>query len=87
MKLHQNKISPNNGILFHDVLIPKLLNNPFACCSLINFDFLLAHIAHVDKIIVLPLAVFETLGFIRTVFFHTLNNMITLCLYNINFRV
>ena len=41
-----------NGILFNGVLRPKLLNNPFACCSLINFDFLLLHIAHVDKIIV-----------------------------------
>ena len=50
MKLHQNKMSPNNGILFNGVLIPKLLNNPFACCTLINFDFLLSHIAHVDKI-------------------------------------
>ena len=40
--------------------MPKLLNNPFACCSLINFDFLLSHTAHFDKIIVLPLLVFET---------------------------
>ena len=37
--LNQNKISPNNGVLFNGVLIPKLLNNPYACCSLINFDF------------------------------------------------
>ena len=72
MKLHQNNMSPNNGILFNGVLIPKLLNNPFACCSLINFDFLLSHIADVDKIIVLPLAVFETLRFILSVFFFTL---------------
>ena len=61
---------------------PKLLYNPFACCSLINVDFLLLHIAHFEKIIVLPLLVFETLGFILSVFFYTLNNMITLCLYN-----
>ena len=80
-------MSPNNGILFNGVLIPKVLNNPFACCSLINFDFLLSHIAHVDKIIVLPLVVFEILEFILSVFFYTLNNMITLFLYNINFRV
>ena len=39
MKLHQNKMYPNNGILFNGVLTPKLLNNPFACCYLINFDF------------------------------------------------
>ena len=81
-------MSPSNGISFNGVLIPKLLNNPFACCSLINFDFLLSHIAHVEKIIVLPLVVFPTLGFILSVlFFYTLNNIITLFLYNINFRV
>ena len=62
-------MSLNNGILFNSILIPKLFNNPFACCSLINFYFLLSHIAHVDKIIVLPLVVFETLGFILSVFF------------------
>ena len=63
--------------------MPKLLNNPFACCSLIYFDFLLSHIAHFDKIIVLPLLVFETFGFMLSVFFYTLNNMIALFLYNI----
>ena len=26
----QNKISPNNGTLLNGVLIPKLLNSPFA---------------------------------------------------------
>ena len=70
--LNQNKISPNNGILFNGVLIPKLLNNPFACCSLINFDFLLPHIASCDKTIVLPLLVFETFGSMLSVFFFTL---------------
>ena len=49
--------------------MPKLLNNPFACCSLRNFDFLLPHIAHFDKIIVLPLVVFKTFGFMLSVFF------------------
>ena len=58
MCLIKKKISPNTGILFSGVLIPTLLNIPFACCSLINFDFLLPHIAHFDKIIVLPLVVF-----------------------------
>ena len=63
--------------------MPELLNNPFACCSLINFDFLLRHIAHFGKIIVLPLVVFETFGFMFSVFFfYTLNNMIALFLYN-----
>ena len=62
----------------------KLLNNPFACCSLRNFDFLLPHMAHFDKIIILPLVVFETFGFMLSVFFYTLNNRITLFLYNTN---
>ena len=56
--LNKNKISPNNEILFNGVLIPRLLNNSFAYCSLINFDFLLPHMAHFDNIIVLPLVVF-----------------------------
>ena len=56
-------------------LIPKLLNNPFACCSLINFYFLLPHIAHFDKIIALPLVVFKTLGFMLSVFFFTLQTI------------
>ena len=77
-------MSPNNGILFNGVLRPKLLNNPFACCSIINFDFLLPHMAHFDRIIVLPLVVFKTFGFMLSVFFfYTLNNMITSFLYNI----
>ena len=44
------------GLVFYGdngVLRPKLLNNPFACCSLINFDFLPPHMAHFDKIIAL----------------------------------
>ena len=75
-------MSPNTGILLNGVLRPKLFNNPFACCSLINFDFLLPHMTYVDKNIVLPLVVFQTFGFILSVFFYTLNNMTTLCLYN-----
>ena len=70
-------MSPNNGILFNGVLICKLLNNPFACCSLINFDFLLPHMTYFDNIIVLPLVVLETFGFMLPVFFfffYTLNN-------------
>ena len=60
-------MSPNIGTLLNGVLIPKLLNNPFTSWFLINFDFLLSHIAHFDNI--LPLAVFETLGFMFSVFF------------------
>ena len=74
------KKSPNTGILFNGVLRPKLLNNPFACCSLINFDFLLPHMAYFDKTIVLPLLVFETFGSMLSVFFYTLNNMVALFL-------
>ena len=66
--LNENKISPNTGILFNGVLRPKLLNNPFASCSLLNFDFLLPHIEHVDKIIILPLVAFKTFGLILSVF-------------------
>ena len=42
---------------------------PFACCSLINLDFLLPHMTHFDKIIVLPLLVFETFRFMLSVSF------------------
>ena len=41
----------NNGTLLKGVLIPKLLNIPIACCSLINLDFLLSHVAQFDCII------------------------------------
>ena len=70
----ENKISPNNGIIFNGVLRSKLLNIPLASCFLINHDFLLPHIAYCDNIIVLPLLVLETLGFILSVFFLDLSN-------------
>ena len=54
---------PNNEILFNSVFIFKLLNIPFASCSSINLDFFYYHIQHI-LIIVLPLIMFETLGFI-----------------------
>ena len=59
-------MSPNIGTLLNGALIPKLLNSPFASWFLINFDFLLLHIAHFDNTISLPLLVFETLGFMFT---------------------
>ena len=59
-------MSPNNGIFLKGVLILRLLNNPFACCHLINFDFLAPHIGHFDDIIVLSLLVFETTGLMFT---------------------
>ena len=33
------EMEPTKGILLKGVFIPKLLNNPLASCSLINFDF------------------------------------------------
>ena len=62
-------MSPNIGNLLKGVLIPNLLNNTFASCFLINLDFLLPHIAHFDNIIILPLLVLETCGFIFSVCF------------------
>ena len=53
-------MSPSRGTLLNGVLIPSLLNNPFASCFLINLDFLVPHIAHFDNIIRLPLLVLET---------------------------
>ena len=64
----QNKTSPDTGISVTGVLIPRLLNNAFASCFLINFAFLEPHIAHFDNVIVLPLLVAETFGSILSVF-------------------
>ena len=59
----------NNGTLFKGVLIPKLLNNPLAWCSLINLDFLLLHIAQFDYIIGLLCLFLTILGLIFLVYF------------------
>ena len=67
-------MSPNIGNLLNGVLIPNLLNNPFASCLLTNLDFLLPHIAHFDNIITLPLLVLETCGFTFSVCFYILKN-------------
>ena len=48
----RNNVSHNNGILLKEVLVPNLLNNPLAFCSLINLYFLLLHTIHFDKSIV-----------------------------------
>ena len=72
----QNKTSPSIGISLKGVLIPRLLNNPFASCFLINFDFLLPHIARFDNIIVLPLITADICGLMFSVFFCTLDNKI-----------
>ena len=65
----------NNRILLNGVLIPKLLNNPFASCSFINLDFLLAHSN--DKAN-LPFLVFIVVASLFFVF-----NMSTCLFYNI----
>ena len=56
-------------MLFNDVLRPKPRNIPFASRCFINLDFLVPHIAHFYGNIVLPLLVFETFGFMFSVFF------------------
>ena len=38
----------NNGILLRGVLIPKLLNKPFASCSFKNLGFLILQKEHSD---------------------------------------
>ena len=58
--------------------ILKLLNNPLASCSLINFEFLLSHTAHYYKSIILPFFVLATFGFLLSVFFCTSSDMIKL---------
>ena len=74
-------MSPSIGILLNGVLIPNLLNNPLASWCLINLHFLLRHIAHFDNVITLPLLLAKTFGFMFSVLFYILNNMIPLCTY------
>ena len=66
---------PSIGNLLNGVIIPKLINRPYASWLLINLDFLLPHIVHFNNIIALPLLVPEIFGSIFLVFFYTLNNM------------
>ena len=73
------------GTLLNGVLIPKLLNSPFASWLLINLDFLLPHIAHFDDIIALPLLVLEIFGSMFSVSFYTLNNTISFYMFIIYF--
>ena len=71
IKLYKNKIF-NKGTLLNGVLIPKLLNIPIVCCSLINLDFLLLHIAQFDCIIDLFCLFLTIFGLIFLVYFlHT----------------
>ena len=74
MKLYsmelRSKLSPSNGTsLLTGILRPKVVNFPLSSCFLINLDFLQPHTVHFDNVIVLPVLVFETLGFILYLFF------------------
>ena len=69
-------MSPNIGTLLNGVLIPNLLNNPFASCLLINLNFLLPHIAHFDNITNLPLLVLDICRSIFLYVSYTLSNTI-----------
>ena len=69
-------MSPNIGNLLKGVLIPNLLNNPFASCFLINLDFLLPHIAHFDNIIILLLLTVKRVDLYFLYVFYILKNMI-----------
>ena len=59
--------------------MPRLLNNPFASCFLINFDSLAPHIALFHNIIALLLVVAEIFGLMLSVFvFCALDNKLPL---------
>ena len=62
-------MSPSIGTLLNGVLIPNLLNNPYASWCLINLDILLPHTTHFNNIITLPLLVLKTSGSMFSVFF------------------
>ena len=65
--LKQKMTKQNNFI--KGVFIPKLLNNPQAFFSIIDFFFLLLHFVPFDKSIILPFLVLTTLGFLLSVIF------------------
>ena len=69
---------PRKRIWVKGVLIPKLINNPIASCSLRIFEVLLLHSEQLDKNIVLPFLVLTTFGFSLSVFFYTSHNKIKL---------
>ena len=74
MLYHVKQKLPNN-----DILKLKMTLTPLVSCYIVNHDFLILHTAHFDKNVVLPLLVFETLGYIYSLYlFYNLNNVITL---------
>ena len=56
-------------MILNGVLIPKLLNKPFASYSFTNLDFLIPQSAHFDCIINLPFFVLKIFEFKFSVFF------------------
>ena len=69
----QNKTF-TDGILLKGVLIPKLLNKPFASCSFTNLDFLIPRTEHFDYISNLLFFVLTILGQYFQYLFYTLRN-------------
>ena len=61
-------------MLLNDVLIPKLLSNPFASLPFTNLDFLFQRSVHFDCIINPPFFVLKVFKFKFLVFFYTLHN-------------
>ena len=72
---NHNSKSPSNEVL------PMILSIPFACCSLINLDFLLSQAAQFDESIILPFLIFTNLGFLFYVFFLYFKNYNNIILY------
>ena len=77
-------MSPNNGILFNGVLIPKQLNNPFDPCFFIRFDILLLHTAPFDDNIVVPFLFYRNFESTFSVSFLTFKEYINM-FYKTNF--
>ena len=60
----EHKIGEGIGSSSKPVVIPKLLNNSQASCSLINIDFLVLNTAHFDKSTGFPFFGFANLNFL-----------------------
>ena len=63
-------------MLLKEDFYPKLLNNPLYYCFLINLNNTTLHIP--IRSIIFRLFVFRTLGYLLSLSFCTLNNMLTL---------
>ena len=69
--------------LLKGVLIPKVLNDPFASFSFMNLDFLLSYAAYFDDRLNLKFLVFTSFASLFFYFFCTINNKSTCLFYNI----